>query len=258
MSEDMPHAREWKLKDGQLHRMSMVDNGFGRPLATSTDGSVLVNFESPPNRCVIRRREQNEWRTVRTISSTIEPISGALRRDQGRLVIGSITGEIEFWDLEAKSPRKLWANQTPQNQSVVQLHFAMNDRLLVSQLVSNAVVQRISDTGLEPVLTLPTNYDRTLDVAPNGGSFAVATRTEASVWSLTFDPPQLINTLSASQDVSPRSVNYSPDGRQLAVAYDNGQILLQDLESGTVAAQAVTPRPNPLRPLHHALGTSRS
>jgi len=215
--------------------------GFGRPLATSADGLLLVNFEGPAPHVVIRRREQNEWRAIRNVPSTTEAISGALTRDQRRLVIGSNAGEIELWDLEAKLPRKLWNYRTPQNQAVFRLHFATNESLLVSEVNGNAVVQRITDTGLESVSTTPTTGYVALDVAPNGDSMAIFADNTASTWSLTSDPPQLMQQFSQSTVSFRHSVAYSPDGRQQAVTYTDGPIWLYDVETGTVSRKLQLP-----------------
>jgi len=242
LSEESLGVLTWHLENGRLQRKSVVDAGLGNSLAASEDGSLLVTWETPPSRCVIRRREQNEWRAIRTVPSTIEARCGALSHDQRRLVIGSNIGEIELWDLEAKPPRKLWTHKTPQNQYVVRLHFAMKDSLLVSEVYGTAVVQRITDTGLEPFFTVPTAGYQFTDVAPNGESMALASLHALSTWSLTSDPPQQIQQLLAPQaGIEPRSVAYSPDGRQLAVAYANGQIWLHDLETGTVSRKLQLP-----------------
>jgi len=242
MSEELPNALStWRLENGRLQRIGDLEAGYGRPLSAAPDGSVIVNWETPPARCVIRRWEENEWRAIRTVSTTIDAMSGALSRDQRRLVVGSNSGEIELWDLEAKPARKLWTHRTPQNRAVLRLHYAMKESLLVSEVYGNAVVQRITDAGLEPVLVTPVTGNLALDVAPDGESMALVANHIASTWSLSSDPPQVVQPLSASQVSNPQSVAYAPDGRQLAVSYANGQIWLHDLESGTVTRKLQLP-----------------
>ncbi len=71
---------------------------------------------------------------------------------------------------------------------------------------------------------------------------ALVVHSDVSTWSLSSDPPQKVQQLSASNGSNnPNSIAYAPDGRQLAVAYANGEIWLHDLETGTVSRKLQLP-----------------
>ena len=144
---------------------------------------------------------------------------------QGGLLASAGGGEIRLWDLTGNEPIRSWSYDGQDDMWIV---WSPNGKYLASGTwgqASHPVIVWNAETG-EVSYTAPDGSRMTW--SPDGGRLAIAQDTTVQIWDMSTRETAL-SLVGHNSDV--RSVGWSPDGRQVWTATQDGMVKMWDAES---------------------------
>ncbi|MFH2008564.1 MAG: protein kinase [bacterium] len=234
--------RVWAVKPGVQQITLRVATAGVRALAFREGGNVLVAGSSDHT---VQTWDLRTGERQTTLSGASSVVWGVAVSSDGAVAAGTYRGAIRLWELKTgRFVRSLAAH----TGNVWGLQFAPNGQGLVSGSWDKTVRRWDIATGSSEVIARFANRVNRLSLSLDGALLG-APLSDGSAVVLRLATKQRIHLVGHRSEVN--GLEFSPDGRFVATASDDGSVRLWHASSGRPAWWATTLLRRPLRLLSH-------
>jgi len=222
----------WDTTNGRYNRIMPVFNGRLYEVAASPDGKRLLASSYGPQAAIV---DANTGRRIHRLAATGTFLSCTWSHDGSRVAVASMDGSVYFWDASTGKQTGRIANFDAAPRVV---KFSAGDDTLLVGTAGPAAGIYNWQTG-QQLIAFAGIGDGVIDAAfsPDGVHAAVASQ-DGFVRTFDVKTGALIRSESYA-GTYPSAVTFIDKGKMLAVALENGKLLVEDAVSGNVVADAI-------------------
>lgn len=189
------------------------------------DNKTLVCFGGDYNEGIIKLINLETFEEIATLRDSRKVMSVAFSHD-GKTLASSIYGSIiTLWNLNKKQ-------QIAALRHGIYAKYSVAQSLFFQDILMSANFKEIkiwNPETFEKIATIPNNSQSVLfgTLSPDGKNVVIRNADNAKVWNL--ETKQVISIIRSESNV--QSVIFSPDGKTLAIGYNNGSVKLWNTET---------------------------